>query len=282
MSVLLVFIDGIGFGREGAANPFDGSPSEIFAPLGGHAGAASRSDMRATSIDATLGHAGLPQSATGQATLYTGRDAIAVAGGHRSAWPTGAVVTLVKDESLFAKARNIGISAGFLNVFDDARAERYARVFRGDEPRPKRFHMSASTIAALAGGEPREEARMLSSEKALHEGRAATFDLTAIPRRADRSPKPREPWRLAPAKKISRSSKHFSPTKLVTRKTRRGLATRSCGSIASSTCCSIPSTRARISSSSRATTEISKTFPRAAIREIAFPFSHGERTQRRS
>ncbi len=93
-------------------------------------------------------------------------------------WPTGAVIDHIKNESLFAKARNLGISAGFLNAFHDRHAEKYARVFRGDEPRPKRFHMSASTIAALAGGARDDEARMLAGENALGDGRAATFDLT--------------------------------------------------------------------------------------------------------
>jgi 2,3-bisphosphoglycerate-independent phosphoglycerate mutase len=190
MSVLLVFIDGIGFGQEGAPNPFDGSPSKIFAPLSGREGATSRDDVVVSSIDATLGHAGLPQSATGQATLYTGTDAIAVAGGHRSAWPTGALIDHVKRESLFAKARKRGISAGFLNAYDGARAQRYARIFRGEEARPKRFHMSASTIAALAGGETPGDARALATEKELLAGRAATFDLTGDVIRAHGYPSP--------------------------------------------------------------------------------------------
>jgi len=191
MSVLLVFIDGIGFGREGAPNPFDGSPSEIFAPLSGRASATSRDDVVVSSLDASLGHAGLPQSATGQATLYTGTDAIAVAGGHRSAWPTGALIDHIANHSIFANAQKRGISAGFLNAYDAARAERYARVFRGDEKRPKRFHMSASTIAALAGGSQPGDARMLASEDALRDGRAATFDLTGDAFRAHGYPAPR-------------------------------------------------------------------------------------------
>jgi len=191
MSVLLVFVDGIGFGREEAANPFAHIPSAIFASLGGHAHRTSRADVVVSSLDATLGHPGLPQSATGQATIYTGTDAIAVAGGHRSAWPMGALVAHIASESIFAKAQKQGIRAAFLNVFDEARAERYARVFRGDEPRPKRFHMSASTLAALAGGDMPGDARRLATGRALEEGRAATFDLTgdAIRARGYRAPR---------------------------------------------------------------------------------------------
>ena len=81
---LLVFVDGIGLGRPGAHNPFDGAPVSLLAPL---AGGAADARVAVGALDATLGHPGLPQSATGQATLFTGDDAVAVAGGHREGLP---------------------------------------------------------------------------------------------------------------------------------------------------------------------------------------------------
>jgi hypothetical protein len=169
--VLLVFVDGVGLGSPGAHNPFDGAPVEILAPLGG-ADARGRGDVAYARVDATLGYPGLPQSATGQAALYTGEDAVARAGGHREGWPTRAVAELLAERSIFARARARGLRAAFLNAFDDARAARVTRIVRGHEARPKRFPISASSLAALAGG---GELRAFDD---VRRGRAATFDLT--------------------------------------------------------------------------------------------------------
>jgi hypothetical protein len=169
LRVLLVFVDGVGVGRPGAHNPFDGAPVSLLAPLGG-----GPVDPRAAfaCVDATLGHPGLPQSATGQATIFTGDDAIAVAGGHREGFPTGAVAGLVMRESVLAKARAAGRSAALLNAFDPQRAARLARMARGEEQPERRMRPSATTLAGLAGG---GELRTLKDARA---GRAVTFDLT--------------------------------------------------------------------------------------------------------
>jgi hypothetical protein len=167
--VLLVFVDGIGFGRSGAQNPFDGAPLEILRPL---QSAQAARGVEVASVDATLGYAGLPQSATGQACLYTGADAVAHAGGHRTGFPVGRLAQFIAEYSIFARARAAGLSAGFLNAFPRARAEHIERVARGEEPRPKHFFASASTLAQVAGG-----GRLLTLEDAFA-GRAATYDLT--------------------------------------------------------------------------------------------------------
>src|SRR5262245_47915785 len=98
---LLVFIDGIGVGRPGAQNPFDGAPVRILAPLAGWTPTRTGDPRVAyTTLDATLGHPGLPQSATGQAAIFTGQDAIAIAGGHVSGYPTRALADLLARESM--------------------------------------------------------------------------------------------------------------------------------------------------------------------------------------
>lgn len=175
---LLVFVDGIGLGRPGAQNPFDGAPVRLLAPLGG-----GPPDERVAmaAIDATLGHPGLPQSATGQGVLFTGEDAIAAAGGHREGLPTRAVARLVLRHSVLARARAAGKRAALLNAFDARRAARLARLARGvgehgeypGKARQARLtRPSASALAGLAGG---GELRTLED---AHAGRAVTFDFT--------------------------------------------------------------------------------------------------------
>jgi hypothetical protein len=167
--VLLVFVDGIGVGRPGAPNPFDGAPVDLLAPLAG-----GPPDPRASfaAIDATLGHPGLPQSATGQGVLFTGEDAIAVAGGHREGLPTRAVASLVLAASVLSRVRASGKRAAFLNAFEPQRAARITRMARGEEAPARLFRPSATALAALSGG---GSLRTFDDARA---GRAVTFDFT--------------------------------------------------------------------------------------------------------
>lgn len=169
VTTLLVLVDGIGFGRSGAPNPFDGAPVSVLAPLAGREGPRG---LEVARVDATLGHPGLPQSATGHACLYTGKDCVAVAGGHRTGFPVGALARFVVEQSIFAEARAGGLRAGFLNAFPAERARHIERVVRGEEPRPKHFYASASTLAAVARG-----GALLTLDDAFA-GRAATYDIT--------------------------------------------------------------------------------------------------------
>jgi hypothetical protein len=174
--ILFVFVDGIGYGTPGAPNPFDGAPGRWLAPL--------REPLRAGevreedgafygSLDASLGYPGLPQSATGQGALFTGEDAMAVAGGHLFARPTKKLGRFIHERSLLGAVRRAGKRAAFVNAYDDVRAEKLTRIVRdGVEPETRLHAPSASTWAALAeGGE-------LRTFRDVDQGSAATFDLT--------------------------------------------------------------------------------------------------------
>jgi 2,3-bisphosphoglycerate-independent phosphoglycerate mutase len=168
---LLVFVDGIGFGRPGPQNPFDGTPLEVLGPLAGHP--CQIDGVELVAVDATLGHAGLPQSATGQAAIFTGVDAVALSGGHhRSGYPTPTLRGLIQREGFLGKARARGQRGEFLNAYDRGRAEQIARVLEGKAPPSRRHPPSSSSVAALANG------GSLATFDDARRGRAATFDLT--------------------------------------------------------------------------------------------------------
>lgn len=171
MGALLVFVDGIGYGTPGPHNPFHDAPLTVLGPLGDpHAMRFEGAVYGA--IDASLGHPGLPQSATGQATIFTGHDAIALQNGHFSGHPTPTLSKLIEDESVLRRARARGKRTAFLNAYDEPRARHLERVVRGVE-RPSRKHPpSASSRAALAGD------GSLMTMEAVAQGRAASFDLT--------------------------------------------------------------------------------------------------------
>src|SRR5689334_1082354 len=88
---IYLFLDGVGLAPTGPANPFSpndgpGEPMPYLAErLGGSLLAGleiSRPELLLKPIDARLGVAGRPQSATGQTALYTGRNAPAFLGRH--------------------------------------------------------------------------------------------------------------------------------------------------------------------------------------------------------
>lgn len=96
-------------------------------------------------LDATLGVEGLPQSATGQTTLFTGVNAAQAVGHHVSAFPTGRLREILREHSIFKVLSDAGRKAVFVNTF----SRDYLGALADD-----RVRASASTLAALAGAEP--------------------------------------------------------------------------------------------------------------------------------
>lgn len=122
-SVVLVFLDGVGLGRPDPWNPlFRPGLPRLSARLGGplvQEGIRESGDLLCRPLDATLGVPGLPQSATGQTALFTGLNAPALIGGHRTGYPSAALVQLLERHSLFARARAAGRRPTFANAYSE-------------------------------------------------------------------------------------------------------------------------------------------------------------------
>ena len=135
-----MFIDGVGIGRDDPReNPSAVAGIRRLAPLAGRApidGAAFRA------LDATLGVPGLPQSATGQTTLFTGVNAAQAIGAHQPGLPGPTLRTILRDESLFAKLVRQGARPTFANAF----TRKYL-----DAKRPR---LGATTHMVMASGVP--------------------------------------------------------------------------------------------------------------------------------
>ena len=159
MSVLLIFIDGIGIGTRGAHNPLDGLGSEFFSifrdephvlPFDGY--------MAVT--DARLGVEGLPQSATGQTAILTGVNASQLIGRHLHGYPSPRLKQALAEHSIYRKLMGLGRSVTFANA--------YTRSYIDNPPR----FVSATTVAAQTAG---VRLRLLED---LREGRAVSHDFT--------------------------------------------------------------------------------------------------------
>lgn len=175
MSVLMIFIDGVGLGDDDPTrNPLATTPMPVVNTLlgggrlvssgAGESGLLYASDdVRLLSVDAGLGVPGLPQSATGQTTLLSGVNASQALGRHLSGLPTVTLVDILRQHSLFKRLREAGLRATFANPFTD---DYFAAVKAG------RWRHSATTTAVLGAGLP---VRMLDD---LHARRAIFHDVT--------------------------------------------------------------------------------------------------------
>lgn len=119
--VCFVFLDGVGLGPAASTNPWANVPTPTFHRLLGGPlviGPAQRQPgLTFQPIDATLGVAGLPQSATGQTALFTGVNAPQAVGSHLAAFPTAALRAIIARHSLLKRATELGRRATFANAY---------------------------------------------------------------------------------------------------------------------------------------------------------------------
>lgn len=168
--ILFIFLDGVGLAEAGSTNPLSQVPMPhlwklLDGPLvlNGVRDAAVSPQVTFRALDACLGVPGLPQSATGQAALFTGVNAPALVGDHVSAFPTAALRELIAEESLLKRVA----ARGGQVLFANAHSERFWEMIR-ERKRP----LGASTLTALAAGAP------IPTLDDLRDGRAVLWDIT--------------------------------------------------------------------------------------------------------
>ena len=124
MTILFIFLDGVGLGAtDQDKNPFARADMpNLQKLLGGEKLLAStapvdNNDASLLALDASLGVDGLPQSATGQAVLVTGRNIPAGLGYHYGPKPNRAVAAELADGGIFGRLTAAGKSAALLNAY---------------------------------------------------------------------------------------------------------------------------------------------------------------------
>lgn len=149
MRVLFLFLDGIGLGEnDPEINPFmRANMPNLKSLLGGQMltrHAAPYVGERATLLaaDAGLGVNGLPQSATGQAVLMTGKNVPAEIGYHYGPKPDPATASHL-EQSIFSTLKQKGRSAALLNAYPP-------RYFHGIDS-GKRLYSSIPLAVTNAG-----------------------------------------------------------------------------------------------------------------------------------
>ncbi len=121
--VLFLFVDGLGLGKETGHNPL----ATMFTPgihkiLGGAFLTVENKGREGQNflllgLETGLGITGKPQSATGQASLFTGENAAAILGYHLKGFPNRELHLLLQRAGIFKKLLAEGFKVTFANAF---------------------------------------------------------------------------------------------------------------------------------------------------------------------
>ena len=158
MSVLLIFVDGLGIGTRGEHNPLDLLGEEA-SPLAVFQGEEPRLPRGGVLVrtDATLGVEGRPQSASGQTTILTGVNAPALLGYHKQGFPNASLRELLREHSVFLRLKRLGVGP---NAFVNTYTRRFfdARL----------SWVAATTVAVDAAGLPFRTVEDLKARRAVY------------------------------------------------------------------------------------------------------------------
>ena len=177
---IFVFLDGVGLGEP------DGTHNPLFR---GHCPTlAGWLETESVPVDACLGVDGLPQSATGQTALFTGRNAPREIGRHQSGYPGPWLRRIIEQTNLFQGLIDRGRTCTFANAY-------YLGNLTPDQIRRRRSVTTVMTLHALGQvrtvedlvrGEAvyndltRERLRERGSDAAVISSRQAADDLLRV------------------------------------------------------------------------------------------------------
>ena len=169
--ITFVFLDGIGLGSAASQkNPLIQNRLPAFEKLaGGQSWSAAIRPLNqphhlVKPIDASLDVEGLPQSGTGQATLFTGINCAKIAGQHFGPFPHSSTKSVIAEHNIFSqlgRLPNIRNSA-FANAYPD----RFFDIAR------QKNRWSVTTLCCIEAGIP------VRSLRYLQQGQAIASDLT--------------------------------------------------------------------------------------------------------
>ena len=153
MKTVFLFIDGVGLARAAADNPVNPEVCPTLCRLFAE---------HARPVDACLGIDGAPQSATGQATMFTGVNCPMAMGRHCEGFPGPELRKIIEENNLFLQLKKRGLKVRFADAYlIDSAEELAARRFK-----------SVTTVMALTAPET------VATADDLLEDRAVMQDLT--------------------------------------------------------------------------------------------------------
>ncbi len=121
--LIFIFLDGVGLGQNIGTNPFVKAEMPTLFNLIGtkllNSTNIVEQNLLVRGIDSCLGVGGIPQSATGQTSLFTGFNSQAILGYHLTAYPNKELISLINKRSIFKYAKENNIKGIFANSYTD-------------------------------------------------------------------------------------------------------------------------------------------------------------------
>jgi 2,3-bisphosphoglycerate-independent phosphoglycerate mutase len=145
--MILIFVDGLGLGeKDPRKNPCAAHGTKHLSRfIDGNGLNDSDDNGILVPTEATLGVGGLPQSATGQATLFSGVNCSQFLGRHLQGFPNQKLRDILKEHSILKKIKERGFRSMFINA--------YRPVFFSLQEEIK-WKLSVTTITTLAADIP--------------------------------------------------------------------------------------------------------------------------------
>ena len=124
MKIVFLFIDGVGLRPQAVDNPVNPEVCPTLCRL---------IERHSKPIDACLDTGGLPQSATGQATMFTGVNCPKAMGRHCEGFPGPSLRRIIEENNLFLQLKRMGRTIRFADAYlvdspDELAGRRYKSV----------------------------------------------------------------------------------------------------------------------------------------------------------
>ncbi|MCP4219638.1 MAG: hypothetical protein GY765_33710 [bacterium] len=182
---LFIFLDGMGMGEKSEHNPVyiaqqnqekKGIP--WYLPFYKDNGTLP-DNTPVKSIDALLGVDGIPQSATGQTSLFTGVNIPALIGEHRASYPTREMRKVIREKNILSRLGAKNLKAIFGNVypfFSDFFTGNHVEIlddghfhFSADFPRLYKRRISTTSCMIIANGQVPFDETDIRAERAIYQ-----------------------------------------------------------------------------------------------------------------
>lgn len=165
MRVILFFLDGVGIGKPNTrTNPFLSAKLPVLRSLlCGNVPTTRAKRIESTRaslvpVNATLRVAGLPQSGTGQTTIFTGVNGARLFGRHFGPYPPTVLRPIIEAKNIFWQLKSRGRNVCFANAFPQ-------RFFDYTNSGTRR--LTVTTLACLMSGIPLLTARELQRNEGI-------------------------------------------------------------------------------------------------------------------
>lgn len=173
--LIFLFLDGVGIGKPDVLNPFYEAKTEFLPFYAGNQGLPDGTPVKP--IDATLDVEGLPQSASGQTTLYTGENIPKLLNQHKDSYPTQTMRKIIAEKNILSQLKQRGLQAVFINAYpmhshfftaDHISMQPTGELHFSEEfPIPYRRRISTTSVMMLAAQQTPFNEKDILAEKSI-------------------------------------------------------------------------------------------------------------------